>query len=55
MIMFYVKIFVSYPLGTVAVLWCNEIYVNVNVNVTANRQHTTYQRSEDIAFAMVEA
>jgi len=56
MILFYVNIFVSYPVATVAVWWCNEIYVyvNINVNVTATRQNTTYQRSEDINYPMVE-
>jgi hypothetical protein len=45
----------SYPVATVAVWWCNEIYVCVNVNVTASGQHTTYQRSEDINYTTVEA
>jgi hypothetical protein len=48
-----------YPVATVALWWCNEVYVyvnaNVNVNVTATGQHTTYQRSEDINYTMVEA
>lgn len=50
--MFYVKIFVSYPVATVALWWCNEMYVYVNVTTT--RQNTTYQRSEDINYPMVE-
>jgi len=54
MIMFYVKIFVSYPVATVAVWRCSEMYVYVNVNVTATGQNKTCQRSEDINYSMVE-
>jgi hypothetical protein len=52
MIMFYVKIFVSYPVATVDVWRCSEMYVYVNV--TATGQNTTCQRSEDINYSMVE-
>jgi hypothetical protein len=52
--MFYVKIFHSYPVATLAVWRCSEMYVYVNVNVTATGQNAIYQRSEDINNPMVE-
>jgi hypothetical protein len=46
---------VSYTLATLAIWWCNKFSVYVNFNVTATAQHTMYQRSEYINYALVEA